>query len=62
MNTSARSGRRRTVELIDLYRNSGLFPLFDGSAQAYFSNVNTDRLHPGNEGHRIIARTILNAL
>ena len=51
-----------SVELIDLYRNSGLFPLFDGSAQAYFSNVNTDRLHPGNEGHRIIARTILNAL
>ena len=44
------------------YRNSGLFPLFDGSAQACFSNVNTDRLHPGNEGHRIIARTILNAL
>ena len=51
-----------SVELIDLYRNSGLFPLFDGSAQACFSNVNTDRLHPGNDGHRIIARTILNAL
>lgn len=51
-----------SVELIDLYRESGLFPLFDESASLYFSNKETDRLHPNAEGHRKIAETILRNL
>lgn len=51
-----------SVELVDLYRNSGLFPLDDGSARTYFSNMQTDRLHPNSEGHKRIAQTILRSV
>ncbi len=47
------------VELVDLYRDSGLFPLSDGQGRAYFHNEDTDRLHPNSEGHRKIAEAIL---
>ncbi len=46
-----------STELIDLYSISGLFPLFDESAH-YFANFDTDRLHPGKEGHIRIAKAI----
>ncbi len=47
-----------SLSLIDLYRESGLFPLFEESAAAYFTNVDTDRLHPGKGGHERMARVI----
>lgn len=47
------------VELIDLYRESGLFPLFETSAAKYFNNVKTDRLHPNANGHERIAEVVL---
>ncbi|HAB00125.1 MAG TPA: G-D-S-L family lipolytic protein [Ruminococcaceae bacterium] len=48
-----------SLELVDLYRDSGLFPLEDGNAARYFHSVNTDRLHPNTFGHERIAETIL---
>lgn len=47
------------VQLIDLYRESGLFPLNDVNAQTFFCNDKTDRLHPNAQGHNRIAQTIL---
>lgn len=49
------------TEIIDLYSSSGLFPLFDEGAH-YFSNVETDRLHPGTDGHMRIADVIKSKL
>lgn len=46
------------VKLIDLYRESELFPLFDKDAQEYFCSVDTDRLHPNRNGHAQIARAM----
>lgn len=45
------------VPLIDMYSLSGIYPNFD-SNDRYISKKDTDRLHPGNEGHRRIARTM----
>lgn len=49
------------TEIIDLYSSGGLFPLFDEGAH-YFSNAETDRLHPGTDGHRRIADVIKSKL
>lgn len=49
-----------SVELIDIYRDSGLFPLEYENAKQYFSNSETDRLHPSSNGHKRIAETVLN--
>ena len=51
-----------SLQLVDLYRDSGLFPRDDGNAKAFFANVDTDRLHPNAEGHKRIAETIRLAL
>ncbi|MBO4262448.1 MAG: SGNH/GDSL hydrolase family protein [Clostridia bacterium] len=55
-----------SVRLIDAYRDSGLFPLTDESAKAYFANFDTDRLHPGKVGHErlaeLVGRYIINNL
>ena len=48
-----------SVELIDLYLESGLFPLNETSAAKYFNNVKTDRLHPNANGHERIAEVVL---
>ncbi len=45
------------VPLIDLYSISGLYPLADTHAQ-YFSNSETDRLHPNAAGDFRLAKTI----
>lgn len=51
-----------SIELIDLYRESGLFPLFADSAARYFCSTEKDRLHPNEAGHQRIAHTILRHL
>ena len=47
-----------SLDLIDLYRESGLFPLYDEYASRYFADFNSDRLHPSAGGHKRIAKTI----
>ena len=46
-----------SVPVIDLNGISGLFPLIDEAA-VYFHDTETDRLHPNDEGHARLARTI----
>lgn len=48
-----------SIELIDTYRESGLFPLSDAHAKLYFHDDKTDRLHPAANGHKRLAETIL---
>lgn len=45
------------VPLIDLYSESGLYPIEDNHVR-YFHLGDTDRLHPNDKGHYRIARTI----
>ena len=57
INTILEAGKIYSVPVIDLYHNSGLFPLDSNYAQ-YFANSNTDMLHPNALGHQRIAQTI----
>ncbi len=45
------------VPLIDLYSLSGLHPVLDSNIK-YFSNADTDRLHPNSAGNFRLAKTI----
>lgn len=45
------------VPVIDLYRESGLYPLEEKQAR-YFHHNESDLLHPNDNGHYRIARTI----
>jgi len=45
------------VPLIDLYSDSGLYPMMDSNIK-YFSNAQTDRLHPNSAGNYRLAKTI----
>lgn len=45
------------VPLIDLYSLSGLHPVLDSNTK-YFSNADTDRLHPNSAGNFRLAKTI----
>lgn len=45
-------------ELIDLHSKSGLFPLNDVQAKAFFCSSETDRLHPNANGHLRIAEVM----
>jgi len=49
-------------ELIDLYRDSGFFPMARGNAALYFHDTETDRLHPNKAGHERMAKIILSHL
>lgn len=51
-----------SLKLIDLYRDSGLFPLNDDNAKAFYCNATNDRLHPSANGHARMAETILENL
>lgn len=51
-----------SLQLIDLYRESGLFPLRDDNAKTFYCDVHTDRLHPNAKGHKRMAETILSRL
>jgi len=58
------AGNIWALPVIDLNAVCGLYPMIDEHAQ-YFSNKDTDRLHPNDKGHERIARTLyyqLNAL
>ena len=46
------------VPVIDLNAVSGLFPMMDEHVR-YFKDGSNDRLHPNDEGHRRIARTLM---
>lgn len=48
-----------SAQLIDLYRESGLFPLNDVNAQTFFCNDKTDSLQSNAQVHNRIAQTIL---
>ncbi|MCB0732756.1 MAG: SGNH/GDSL hydrolase family protein, partial [Ignavibacteriae bacterium] len=45
------------VPIIDLYSNSGLYPLSDSHTR-YFRNKETDRLHLNSEGNYRLAKTL----
>lgn len=49
-----------SVPLIDLYRESGLYPMNAAYAKCFRSGgpKGTDNLHPNTEGHRRLAKTI----
>ena len=49
------------VPVIDLNALSGLYPLMDEMAQ-YFKNAENDRLHPNDDGHERMAKTIMQQL
>lgn len=51
------AGNIWAVPVIDVNATSGLFPLFDESAVNYH-NPDTDRLHPNDQGHERLARTL----
>ena len=46
------------VPVIDLNSISGLYPLSDSHVR-YFSDGQTDRLHPNAEGHRRMAKVLM---
>ena len=46
-----------SIPFIDLYNNTGLYPLLEEYSQ-YFSNAETDMLHPNENGHQRIANVI----
>ena len=52
-----RCGQIWSVPVIDLYGESGLMPVLDEHTR-YFNNAETERLHPGTEGHMRMAKTI----
>lgn len=51
-----------SLQLIDLYRESGLFPLNNGNAKTFYCDIKNDRLHPNANGHKRMAETILSRL
>ncbi len=57
VNAVIEAGRIWSVPVIDLNALCGLYPLEDNHAR-YFNNEETDRLHPNNDGHRRMARTL----
>lgn len=52
-----KAGSYWSVPVIDLHSLSGLYPVSD-SFTPYFTNAETDRLHPNAKGHYRLAKTI----
>lgn len=50
-----------SIPCIDLYKDSGLFPLYSQYSD-YFHDENTDMLHPNANGHKRIAEVICSKL
>lgn len=61
VNSVKEAGDIWSVEIIDLYKCSGLFPIYDEYTQ-YFANANTDRLHPNARGHKRLSDVIASKL
>ncbi len=57
INTLKEAAMLWAVPLIDLYSESGLFPMEENHVQ-YFHDGETDLLHPNDNGHYRLARTI----
>ena len=57
----AEAGRIWAATVIDLYADSGLFPLCASHA-GFFNQTGTDRLHPSDRGHERIAAAIMRSL
>ena len=51
------AGNIWALPVIDLNSVSGLYPMQDEHAR-YFHDKDTDRLHPNDDGHERIARTL----
>ena len=51
------AGNVWALPVIDLNSVSGLYPMLDEHAR-YFHDKDTDRLHPNDDGHERIARTL----
>ena len=56
--TIKEAGNLWAAPVIDLNSLSGLYPMNDSNIQ-YFSDKDTDRLHPNKEGHERMAKTIM---
>lgn len=57
VNAVKEAGNIWAVPVIDLNAACGLFPMIDDHAQ-YFHDSATDRLHPNDQGHQRMARTL----
>lgn len=55
------AGRVWSVPVIDINALSGLLPVVPAHGQ-YFNNAETDLLHPNDEGHRRLGRTLMEQL
>jgi lysophospholipase L1-like esterase len=51
------AGNVWAVKVVDLHADSGLMPNLR-SQDAFISKVDTDRLHPSDAGHRLIADAV----
>ena len=56
VNAIKEAGRIFSIPVIDLYGESGLFPISNPNASVYFHS--NDRLHPNATGHKVIADVI----
>lgn len=54
-------GKVWSVEVIDLFSNTGIYPMVTENDALYFNGGN-DNLHPNAKGHEVIARCIANKL
>ena len=52
------AGRNFSIPVIDLWNESGLFPMNEANAEIYFTPSHPDLLHPNANGHQRIAFTI----
>lgn len=58
VNCVKEAGSIFSVNVIDLYHDSGLFPYDTDNASLYFNVSQSDKLHPNAKGHERIAQVI----